>query len=184
MTLRVTLTEPADSYEITIPSSDLAVWGDWRGNCDQGCDTDYVWPFTHAIGDVCPQIVDIDGQSGVRFQAQTGGGTVLPGEYWLVFIVRDAPTPQPSTMCIAHDFEPLSSSTFYCDGQPIPTTWIPWHTSTPCCFAPGCTGDVTGDCEVNMLDLLGLLAGWEDSGSYGIIDLLALLANWGSWCSP
>ncbi len=55
---------------------------------------------------------------------------------------------------------------------------------------PGCPWDCTGDGEVNVPDLLQLLADWGlpgspcdfDGGIVAVPDLLKLLANWGLQC--
>ena len=54
--------------------------------------------------------------------------------------------------------------------------------------ACSCTGDLDGDGNVGVTDLLSLLASWgpckgcpadfDGDGSVGVTDLLALLANW------
>ena len=55
----------------------------------------------------------------------------------------------------------------------------------------GCSGDCSGDLEVNVIDLLALLADWgspgspcdfDGDGAVNVPDLLALLANWGMQC--
>lgn len=60
------------------------------------------------------------------------------------------------------------------------------------------SGDLTGDYEVNVFDLLELLGSWgaceqgemcsadlDDDGFVNVFDLLLLLGNWGSyWCPP
>ncbi len=55
-----------------------------------------------------------------------------------------------------------------------------------CCPAPG---DLDGDCEVGVMDLLDLLAAWgpnpghaadlDGDGEVGVLDFLGLLAAWG-----
>jgi len=49
--------------------------------------------------------------------------------------------------------------------------------------------DITGDCEINVFDLIALLDNWsmtdsfadiDDSGVVNVTDLLLLLSNWGS----
>jgi len=49
--------------------------------------------------------------------------------------------------------------------------------------------DITGDCEVNVFDLIALLDNWaktdsfadiDDNGVVSVVDLLILLSNWGS----
>ncbi len=55
----------------------------------------------------------------------------------------------------------------------------------------GCPGDCHGDAEVNVIDLLQLLADWglpfpccdfNGDGAVNVPDLLTLLANWGMQC--
>ena len=64
-----------------------------------------------------------------------------------------------------------------------------WY-EQPGSLPPLCTADVTGDDEVNVSDLLDLLAAWgfctapcpediDGSGTVNVTDLLGLLAGWG-----
>ena len=41
-----------------------------------------------------------------------------------------------------------------------------------------CDGDVNGDGQVNVTDLLAVIAGWGNP--YDVSDLLAVIAGWGS----
>ena len=48
------------------------------------------------------------------------------------------------------------------------------------CTAQPCDGDVNEDGFVNVSDLLGVIASWNDP--YTVDDLLTVIANWNSTC--
>ena len=175
----VELTEPVDGYQMIIPDADLIAW--LGTNCTPGCGNTYVHPLNDTFGGMptCPHLSN----NAVRFLA-TSTEDVPPGNYILAYLA--AP---PGVTCLPDIIEPVAEwlgmrTMFVRDGVPIPTTWVPYVAplNTRCCLAAGCSGDINGDCRIDVTDLLEVLQGWI-FGLYNVPDLLDVLGGWGGWCS-
>ncbi len=175
--ITVELTEPVDSYQMIIPDADLIAW--LLTNC--GCSNAYVHPLNDTFPGMptCPHLSN----NAVRFLA-TSTEDVPPGNYILAYIGAPA-----GVNCLPDIIDPVAEwqgmrTMFVRDGVPIPTTWVPYVAplNTRCCFAPGCSGDINGDCRIDVTDLLEVLQGWI-FGLYNVPDLLDVLGGWGGWCS-
>jgi hypothetical protein len=129
------------------------------------------WPQQNKIGDYYDMVSDLVG-AHVAFAATFNGEQDV---YYLRINDYD---------CNGNgvpDTEDINTGTSAdCNGNTIPDE---------CEEPPPCPGNVNGDCDVNVLDLLALLAAWgpcpgcpEDVNGDGIVDvldLLELLAAWG-----